>query len=72
MTGSTGSKRSEKWEVSVVFKWIRSRRRPSEPDSAAEAHEAERDSGEDEYESHEAATDEAAPSGMTRVKTDDI
>ena len=55
-----------------MFKWIRSRRRPSEPDPAAEAHETERDSGEDEYESHEAGAEEAAPSGMTRIKTDDI
>jgi hypothetical protein len=58
--------------VSVVLKWIRSRRRPSEPDPVPEARETDRDSGEEEYESHEESADEVPPSGMTRVKTDDL
>lgn len=55
-----------------MLKWIRSRRRPSEPDPVPEARETDRDSGEEEYESHEESADEVPPSGMTRVKTDDL
>jgi len=37
-----------------------------------ESTEPERDSGEEEYESHEEESAEAAPSGLTRMKTDDL
>jgi hypothetical protein len=57
-------------EVSVTFKWMHLRRRKL--DSVPEPREVERDSGEEEYESSEEAEREEAPSGMTRVKTDNI
>ena len=41
-------------------------------DSVPEPSEVERDSGEEEYESSEEAEREVAPSGMTRVKTDNV
>ena len=56
----------------VIFKWIQSLRPRRDPDVAAEAEEVERDSGEDEYASHEEDDREVAPSGLTRVKTDEI
>jgi hypothetical protein len=59
-------------EVIVMFKWLQSRRRRPQPDLVAEPPENERDSGEEEHESHEEEEREAAPSGMTRIKTDDI
>jgi hypothetical protein len=37
-----------------------------------EPREDERDSGEEEHESHEEEEREGAPSGMTRMKTDNI
>jgi hypothetical protein len=55
-----------------MFKWIRLRRRRREPDVASESAELERDSGEEENSSHEEDDREVAPSGLTRMKTDDI
>lgn len=54
-----------------MFKWLQSRRRRPQPELVAEPREDERDSGEEEHESHEEEENEAAPSGMTRMKTDD-
>jgi len=51
---------------------LRSRRREREPDVAPEPHQVERDSGEEEYESHEEDDREVDPSGITRAKTDNI
>lgn len=51
-----------------MFKWLQTRRTKRQQDLAGETQQADRDSGEEEYESEE----EVAPSGMTRVKTDDI
>jgi hypothetical protein len=55
-----------------MFKWImrRARRRPSEV--VPEPREADRDSGEDEYESQEEAARESSPSGMPRTNTEEI
>jgi hypothetical protein len=61
-----------KSEVIVVFKWIRSRRRRGERDLGPESAEDKHDSGEEEYASHEEDDREVAPSGLTRLKTDDI
>ena len=55
-----------------MFKWIRARRPRPEPDLTPEADEVERDSGEEEYASQSEEDREVAPSGLTRVKTDDI
>jgi hypothetical protein len=55
-----------------MFKWIRSRRPRREPDLRPETAEDKQDSGEDEYASQEEDDREVAPSGQTRVKTDDI
>jgi hypothetical protein len=55
-----------------MFKWLRSRRRRDEADPAAAPREDDRDSGEEEYESHEEEAHEIEPSGMTRVKTDEL
>jgi hypothetical protein len=55
-----------------MFKWMQLRRRKREDDLVPESQEAERDSGEEEYESHEEAEEESSPSGMTRMKTDKI
>jgi hypothetical protein len=55
-----------------MFKWIRARRSRPEPDPTPEADEVERDSGEEEYASQAEDDREVAPSGLTRVKTDDI
>ena len=54
-----------------MFKWLRSRRRDT-PESVSDPVEADRDAGEEEFESHEELEDEVAPSGMTRVKTDEL
>ena len=54
-----------------MFKWMHLRRRPK-PGLAPEPSEVGRDSGEEEYESSEEEEREEAPSGMTRVKTDNI
>jgi hypothetical protein len=58
--------------VSVIFKWLQTRRAKRQQDLVGDAQQAERDSGEEEYESEEEFEHEVAPSGMTRVKTDDI
>jgi hypothetical protein len=58
--------------MSVMFKWLQSRRRRPQPELVAEPREDERDSGEEELESHEEEEREAAPSGVTRMKTDNI
>jgi hypothetical protein len=55
-----------------MVRWIRWHRRRREPDPVSEPREADRDTGEDEYESHEEEAREAGPSGMTRVKTDNV
>ena len=62
----------ESKEVSVVFKWIHSRRRKRQQDFVPEPERVERDSGEEEYESQEEDEREVGPSGMTRAKTDNI
>jgi hypothetical protein len=67
---SRGAKR--KSEVIVMFKWIRSRRPRRERDFDPESAEDKHDSGEEEYASDEEDDREVAPSGLTRVKTDDI
>lgn len=54
-----------------MFKWLQSRRVRRNPDVVSER-EGERDSGEEEYESHEEDEHEVGPSGMTRMKTDGI
>jgi hypothetical protein len=55
-----------------MFKWIRARRPRPESDLTPETDEAERDSGEEEFASQEEDDREIAPSGLTRIKTDDI
>lgn len=55
-----------------MLKWLHSRRRPRQQDSVPEPQQTERDSGEEEYEAHEEEQYEADPSGMTRLKTDNI
>ena len=55
-----------------MFKWIRSRRPSRDPDLRPESAEDKRDSGEEEYASHEEVDSEVAPDGQTRMKTDDI
>jgi hypothetical protein len=55
-----------------MFEWLRSRRRRSEADLVPETPADRRDSGEEEYESHEEDEHEVGPSGMTRVNTDKI
>ena len=59
-------------EVIVVFKWMDSFRRRRRPDPVVLPSDADRDSGEEELESHEEEAEESAPSGMTRIKTDEI
>ena len=53
-----------------MFKWMHVRRRKL--DLVPEPSEVDRDSGEEEYESSEEAEREEAPSGMMRVKTDNV
>jgi hypothetical protein len=55
-----------------MFKWLRTRRGQPPEHVAAETEQRDRDSGEEEYESEEELEEEVAPSGMTRLKTDDI
>ena len=55
-----------------MFKWIKALRRRCEPEAAGGPRDEERDSGEEEYEAHEEEAREAAPDGMTRMKTDKI
>jgi hypothetical protein len=56
----------------MVFKWLQSRWSQRGSESMPESTETDRDSGEEEYESHEEESREAAPSGLTRLKTDDL
>jgi hypothetical protein len=56
----------------VMFKWIRSRRPRSEADIAPAEDDVERDSGDEEYAAHTEDEHEISPSGLTRVKTDEI
>jgi hypothetical protein len=58
--------------VSIIFKWLQKRRAKRQQDFVGETQQADRDSGEEEYESEEEFEEEVSPSGMTRVKTDDI
>jgi hypothetical protein len=51
---------------------MRLRRRRHQQNSVPEPQQVERDSGEEEYESHEEAEREIGPTGLTRVKTDKI
>ena len=55
-----------------MFKWMHLRPVAESWTRSREPSEVERDSGEEEYESHEEAEAEVAPSGMTRVKTDNV
>jgi membrane protein DedA with SNARE-associated domain len=59
-------------EVNVMFEWMQWRRSRLETAPVPDAAEVDRDSGEEEYASHEEDAREVAPSGMTRVKTDNI
>ncbi len=56
----------------MKFKWLDALRGRSEPESNAETAEDERDTGEDEYESEEEQARESSPSGLPRIKTDDL
>jgi hypothetical protein len=56
----------------VMFKWIRLRRRRRPSEVVPEPGDADRDSGEDEYESQEEEARESSPSGMPRANTDEI
>jgi hypothetical protein len=58
--------------VSVIFKWLQMRRARRQQDLVGETQQADRDSGEEEYESEEEFEEEVSPSGMTRAKTDNI
>jgi len=51
---------------------MQSRRRRRRPDVVSEPHQVERESGEEEYESHVEDDREVEPSELTRVKTDNI
>jgi hypothetical protein len=56
-----------------MFKWLHTRRGESQRQNVvADPQQAERGSGEEEYESHEEREEEVAPSGMTRAKTDKL
>ena len=55
-----------------MFKWLRSLRSRRDPDLGPESAELERDSGDEEYASHEEDEREVAPSDLTRMKTDEI
>jgi hypothetical protein len=55
-----------------MFKWMNLLRRRVRMDSSAEEPAKERDSGEDEYETHEEEAREAAPDGSTRLKTENL
>jgi len=55
-----------------MFKWPQLRRGRRDPDVLSEPREVERDSGDEEYESHEEDEREVGQSGMTRMKTDGI
>ena len=55
-----------------MFTWIRLRRPRRDRDLRPESAEDKRDSGDEEYASHEEEAREVAPDGQTRVKTDDI
>ena len=53
-----------------MFKWIRRRRIEAGP--VVDLHPTDCDSGEEEQASHEEDVREVAPSGLTRVKTDNV
>jgi hypothetical protein len=55
-----------------MFKWLQRRRRQPESEPTPRSPELDRDSGEDEYESHEEESREESPGGLTRLKTDDL
>jgi hypothetical protein len=55
-----------------MFQWLRTRRGKQPQDVVAKTEQADRDSGEEDYEAEEELEDEVAPSGMTRAKTDGI
>ena len=55
-----------------MFTWLRRRRGKGSQEEVAEAPPADRDSGEEEYQSEEEVEEEVAPSWMTRAKTDNI
>lgn len=55
-----------------MFKWLQARRGKQQQDAVPEAQQADRDSGEEEYQAEEELEDEIAPSGMTRTNTDEI
>ena len=54
-----------------MFKWLHARR-GKQQDAVPEAPQADRDSGEEEYQAEEELEDEIAPSGMTRTNTNEI
>ena len=54
-----------------MFKWLR-RRGGNQQDAVPETQQADRDSGEEEYQAEEELDDEIAPSGTTRTNTDEI
>ena len=54
------------------FKWLEAFRGRAKPETKAEAPGDARDTGEDEYESQEEEEREISPSGLPRIKTDDI
>ncbi len=56
----------------MKFKWLDSLRGRSEPESNAETPEDARDTGEDEYESQAEEERESSPTGLPRIKTDEI
>jgi hypothetical protein len=55
-----------------MFERLRSRRAPHALPAVPQPGEAERDSGEEEYESREEDDCEVEPSGLTRIKTHKI
>ena len=55
-----------------MLKWLRLRSRRAETRLAPDSREQDRDSGEEERASEEEVAREVAPSGLTRVKTENI
>jgi hypothetical protein len=58
--------------MGVTLKWLEARLRRRKRDFVPDPNEAERDSGEEEIASQEEEDREISPSGMTRVKSDNI
>jgi hypothetical protein len=54
------------------FKWLDALRGRPDPEATPETPDDRRDTGEDAYESFEEAEDESSPTGLPRIKTDDI